>query len=409
MTDFELDAERVNRIGFGEAVYCAGKSPGQISDILRSVPGRPLLLTRLDATRFAALPEDVAALLDYDPMSQTAWQGAPAPLRSGAQVAVVTAGTSDLPVAREVVRTLRFSGRQATEIADVGVAGLWRLLRRVEELRAHPVVVVVAGMDAALPSVVAGLLPGVIIGVPTSVGYGVAAGGRAGLDAMLASCAPGLSVVNIDNGYGAACAALRVLGAMAPEPSERITIMDRRDFIKTVVAGVGVVAAADASPAMAQSLPPAVPDNVVPRPGSVTAAIPQHPDMKYRALGRTGEAVSLVGMGGYHLAKPGGMTNDEAIRVVHAGLDAGINFCDNCWDYNGGESEVRLGRALSQQGYRHKRLPDDQDRRPHREGGDGPDRDLADPPADRPSRPAAVPRDHPGRRSRPRVRAGRRA
>ena len=220
MTDFELDAERVNRIGFGEAVYCAGKSAGQISDILRSVPGKPLLLTRLDATRFAALPEDVAALLDYDPMSQTAWQGAPAPLRSGAQVAVVTAGTSDLPVAREVVRTLRFSGRQATEIADVGVAGLWRLLRRVEELRAHPVVVVVAGMDAALPSVVAGLLPGVIIGVPTSVGYGVAAGGRAGLDAMLASCAPGLSVVNIDNGYGAACAALRVLGAMAPDPAK---------------------------------------------------------------------------------------------------------------------------------------------------------------------------------------------
>ena len=130
--------------------------------------------------------------------------------------------------------------------------------------------------------------------------------------------------------------------------------MDRRDFIKTVVAGVGVVAAADASPAMAQSLPPAVPDNVVPRPGSVTATIPQHPDMKYRALGRTGEAVSLVGMGGYHLAKPGGMTNDEAIRVVHAGLDAGINFCDNCWDYNGGESEVRLGRALSQEGYRRR-------------------------------------------------------
>jgi aryl-alcohol dehydrogenase-like predicted oxidoreductase len=76
--------------------------------------------------------------------------------------------------------------------------------------------------------------------------------------------------------------------------------------------------------------------------------------MQYRSLGHTGEAVSLVGLGGFHLAKPGGMTNDEAIRVVHAGLDAGINFCDNCWDYNGGESEVRLGRALSQYGYRDK-------------------------------------------------------
>ena len=94
------------------------------------------------------------------------------------------------------------------------MAGLWRLLRRVDELSTYAVVIVVAGMDAALPSVVAGLLPGVIIGVPTSVGYGVAIGGRAGLDAMLASCAPGLSVMNIDNGYGAACAALRVLSVM---------------------------------------------------------------------------------------------------------------------------------------------------------------------------------------------------
>ena len=94
--------------------------------------------------------------------------------------------------------------------------------------------------------------------------------------------------------------------------------------------------------------------NAVAAPGTVTARLAQHPQMKYRSLGRTGEAVSLVGMGGYHLAKPGGMTSDEAVRVVHAGLDAGINFCDNCWDYNGGESEVRLGRALSQGGYRDK-------------------------------------------------------
>ena len=125
--------------------------------------------------------------------------------------------------------------------------------------------------------------------------------------------------------------------------------MERRDFIKTVAAGMGA-AAASGLPAEAQ----VAVANAVPRAGSVTAAIGQHPDMKYRALGRTGEAVSLVGLGGFHLAKPGGMTNDEAIRVVHAGLDAGINFCDNCWDYNGGESEVRLGRALAMQGYRHR-------------------------------------------------------
>lgn len=123
--------------------------------------------------------------------------------------------------------------------------------------------------------------------------------------------------------------------------------MDRRSFFKTVAGA----AAAGALPldAVAQQS-----GAVTPRAGSVTAAIPQHPDMQYRSLGHTGEAVSLVGLGGFHLAKPGGMTNDEAIRVVHAGLDAGINFCDNCWDYNGGESEVRLGRALSQYGYRNK-------------------------------------------------------
>lgn len=219
MSEFQLDGERSARIGFGEAVYCSAKTPSQIAAILRSVPDTPLLLTRLDATRFADLPEDLAARLDYDPVSRTAWQGQPAPLRPGRQIAVVTAGTSDVPVAREVVRTLRFSGHAAAEITDVGVAGLWRLLRRVDELRSYAVVIVVAGMDAALPSVVAGLLPGVMIGVPTSVGYGVAVGGRAGLDAMLASCAPGLTVMNIDNGYGAACAALRVLGVMDRAPA----------------------------------------------------------------------------------------------------------------------------------------------------------------------------------------------
>jgi NCAIR mutase (PurE)-related protein len=124
----------------------------------------------------------------------------------------VTAGTSDVPVAREAVRTLRFEGFAAEEIVDVGVAGLWRLLRRVEDLQRFPVVIVAAGMDAALPSVVGGLVGGLVIAVPTSVGYGVAAGGQTALNAILASCAPGIVTVNIDNGYGAACAAMRALG-----------------------------------------------------------------------------------------------------------------------------------------------------------------------------------------------------
>ncbi len=139
--------------------------------------------------------------------------GQPPAVAGPARVAVVAAGTSDVPVARETLRTLGYAGRAATLFADVGVAGLWRLTTRLEEIRAHPVVIVAAGMDAALPSVVGGLVAGAVIAVPTSVGYGVAAGGRTALDAVLASCAPGITVVNIDNGYGAACAALRLLNA----------------------------------------------------------------------------------------------------------------------------------------------------------------------------------------------------
>jgi NCAIR mutase (PurE)-related protein len=124
---------------------------------------------------------------------------------------VVAAGTSDVAVAREAARTLRYYGEPVAEITDVGVAGLWRLLERIEEIRRMKVIVAVAGMDAALPTVIGGLVSSPVIGVPTSVGYGVAEDGRTALHAMLASCAPGLVVTNIDNGYGAACAALRIL------------------------------------------------------------------------------------------------------------------------------------------------------------------------------------------------------
>lgn len=211
--EFLLDEERDQRIGLSEAVYCAGKSPAQIAAILDHVAwrGSSMLLTRLSETTLAALPPPHVAALDYDPVSRTAIAGAPRPVADGAQIAVVSAGTSDVPVAREAIRTLRFEGLDAVEIYDVGVAGIWRLMRRAEELKRMQVVIVAAGMDAALPSVVGGLLPGLVIAVPTSVGYGVAAGGRAALDAALASCAPGIVVVNIDNGYGAACAAIRAL------------------------------------------------------------------------------------------------------------------------------------------------------------------------------------------------------
>jgi NCAIR mutase (PurE)-related protein len=208
--DFVLDDERTGRIGLGEAVFCAGKSVAQIAGIIDAA-ARPMLLTRLDPDRLAALPPEARAKLDYDAFSRTAYLGEPAPVSTPARVAIVTAGTSDLPVARESARTLRFNGHASVEIADVGVAGLWRLMNRIADLRAMPVLIVAAGMDAALPSVIGGLVRGLIVAVPTSVGYGVAAGGHAALNAILASCAPGIATVNIDNGYGAACVAMRAL------------------------------------------------------------------------------------------------------------------------------------------------------------------------------------------------------
>ena len=213
--DFVLDFEREDRIGLGEAIYAAGKSVAQLDAILAVAAERgvSLLLTRLDAAQLAALAPRHRDGLDYCAESHTAILGAARPLEGHQRVAIVCAGTSDLPVAREAARTLLFNGEAATVIADVGVAGLWRLQRRLDEIRAHPVVIVAAGMDGALPSVVGGLVAGAIIAVPTSVGYGVAEGGRSALHALLASCAPGLAVVNIDNGYGAACAALRLLRA----------------------------------------------------------------------------------------------------------------------------------------------------------------------------------------------------
>jgi len=214
------DHSRGERVGLDEAIFCAGKTAGQIEAILHAARARSagLLLTRLDAARLDAIDADTRAALDYDPLSRTACFGmahAHAD-RHDPRVAILSAGTSDLPAAREAQRTLAWYGEPADEFHDVGVAGLWRLTERLEDIRRYPVLIVAAGMDAALLSVVGGLVRGCVIGLPTSVGYGVASGGRTALDAMLASCAPGLAVVNIDNGYGAACTALRMLRAFAP-------------------------------------------------------------------------------------------------------------------------------------------------------------------------------------------------
>ena len=217
-TAITLDLERRARIGIEEAVLCAGKTPEQLADILARAEEaeRSLLLTRLDVAQRDALPAALVERIDYEPLSRTGVFGTVASVEGKARVAIVSAGTSDQPVCREAARTLAYHGHASAEIGDVGVAGLWRLMDRIDEIRAYPVVIVVAGMDAALPSVVGGLVPGLVIAVPTSTGYGVANGGATAMAAMLASCAPGVVVVNIDNGYGAACAALRALPLLAP-------------------------------------------------------------------------------------------------------------------------------------------------------------------------------------------------
>ena len=212
--DVNFDFQRRERIGLSETVFCLGKTPEQIAEAIAAAAthGVPLLLTRLLPETFAVLPAPAQASLDYDPPSRTAIRGPWHPPGGEPVVAVVTAGTSDLPVAREALRTLAFYGLPAREIADVGVAGLWRILQHEQELRRYPVVIVAAGMEGALFSVVGGLVRGVVIAVPTSTGYGAARGGETALHAALVSCAPGVVTVNIDNGYGAACAAIRVLG-----------------------------------------------------------------------------------------------------------------------------------------------------------------------------------------------------
>lgn len=220
MTDHRLDFDREARTGVAEAVFATGKSPEQLAAIVRTVldAGRRMLVTRL-APDVAAALEDLGPAFRYDAPSRTAVVGpADPPAGLAGEVAVVAAGTSDLPVAREAVASLAFAGVNARLLADVGVAGLWRLLERVEDVRRADVVIAVAGMEGALFSVLSGLVAAPVIAVPTSVGYGVAEGGRAALSSALASCAPGLVVVNVDNGFGAAAAAVKILRVARGQP-----------------------------------------------------------------------------------------------------------------------------------------------------------------------------------------------
>ena len=212
--DVNLDFERASRTGLAEAVFCAGKSDAQLRTICETivVEHKPMLFTRLSLEQFVNLDAAYPSALNYEEVSGTAFH-LPPDVEQAVPLAVVTGGSSDLPVARECVRTLEFYGYQVLEIHAVGVAGLWRVTERLDELKRSKIIICVAGMDAALPTVLGGLVSAALIAVPTSVGYGMVKGGETALRSLLVSCAAGLTVTNIDNGYGAACAAIRILNA----------------------------------------------------------------------------------------------------------------------------------------------------------------------------------------------------
>ena len=198
-----LDTHRALRHGMPEVVLAEGKTASQVATIARRLAGRgPLLVTRLAPEKAGPARRAVRGA-HYDPVSRTLARGRmDLPVRG--PVAVCCAGTSDIPVCEEAVVTLGVMGVEAIRVYDVGVAGLHRLLARRADLERAVAVVVAAGMEGALPSVVGGLVGKPVIGVPTSIGYGASLGGIAPLLAMLNSCAPNVTVVNVDNGFGAA-------------------------------------------------------------------------------------------------------------------------------------------------------------------------------------------------------------
>nr|WP_240645850.1 nickel pincer cofactor biosynthesis protein LarB [Georgenia sp. SYP-B2076] len=222
----ELDHDRAARRGYPEAVYCEGKTPEQLRAIAAALAerhrqdadlaGHPTgtLFTRADAERAAAVLEVLPDALHVPEAGLLAWPPTP-PEPTGGLVVVACAGTSDLPVAREAELTARYLGRRTELVVDVGIAGLHRILARVDTLRRAAAIVVVAGMDGALPGVVAGLVSAPVVAVPTSVGYGASFQGLAALLTMLNTCAPGVGVVNIDNGYGGGHLAAQIA---APRP-----------------------------------------------------------------------------------------------------------------------------------------------------------------------------------------------
>jgi len=208
-----VDHHRALRQGMAEVIFAPGKTAEQIAGVASRLiaAGQDVLVTRLEPQVFQQVAAQVPSL-EYRAAARTAsFQVKPRELTNEERVAVVTAGTSDVPVAEEAIETLRMAGLGCRRFFDVGVAGLHRLLAVMPELTRAEAVIVIAGMEGALPSVVGGLVAAPVIAVPTSVGYGTALAGFTALLGMLTSCASGVTVVNIDNGFGAAMAVMRQL------------------------------------------------------------------------------------------------------------------------------------------------------------------------------------------------------
>lgn len=219
--DLDLDHGRALRRGYPEAVLCDAKTPDQVRRVAaecREAATGAVIFTRADEARAAAVLAELPEARHVPEASLLVWPAQP-PEPTGGLVVVLSAGTSDLPVAREAELTARHLGRRTRLVVDVGVAGLHRVLGHLDLLRSARAIVVAAGMDGALPSVVAGLVPAPVVAVPTSVGYGANLGGVAALLTMLNSCAPGVAVVNIDNGYGAGHLAAQIAAPDAQPPA----------------------------------------------------------------------------------------------------------------------------------------------------------------------------------------------
>lgn len=206
----KVDHHRNLRNGFPEVIYGAGKTPEQIAEIFAAMMQRGNVLVTRASEEAAQAVSAICPVAEFNAMARTiVHEPSPVPKRGG-KVIVVTAGTSDLAVAEEARVTADILGNETDLVSDVGVAGIHRLFGSLERLREASVIIVVAGMEGALASVVGGMVDRPVIAIPTSVGYGASFAGVAALLGMLTSCAAGITVVNIDNGFGGACAATRI-------------------------------------------------------------------------------------------------------------------------------------------------------------------------------------------------------